>query len=247
MDDIALILGPVVFQDFEAAAGIRFGGEQRLAVHKLLGGARVIDALGRDDSEIILSGTFSGEDGTLRARALDELRALGTVLPMTWDVFCFSVVIRDFDVDYRNAYWIPFRLCCTVLRDEAGAIIDTALSLGSSVLADVGAAIGQGLTGLDLTGTQAAVAAPGAMTLDTSAYGGAASALGSTQAQITAGLSATGASLMRASTLLGSTTDPAVGATALQSATANARQLGALASARGYVGRAIVNMANAST
>ncbi len=247
MDDIALILGPVVFQDFEATAGIRFGGEQRLAVHKLLGGARVIDALGRDDSEVVVSGTFSGSDATLRARALDELRALGTVLPLTWDAYYFSVVIRDFDVDYCNAYWMPFRLCCTVVRDEAAAVIETVLSLGSLVLSDLGAAIGQGLGGIDLTGAQSAVAAPGATTLGTAAYGGAVGAVGSAQSEIGAGLSASGASVTSAGAVLSTTNDPVIGGAALQSATASAGRLGQLASARGYVGRAAVNLANAST
>jgi hypothetical protein len=247
MDDITLILGPVAFQDFEATAGIRFGGEQHLAVHKLPGGGRVIDVLGRDDAEIVLSGTFSGEDATLRARSLDELRVLGGVLPLTWDVYFYSVVIRDFAVDYRNPYWVPYRLCCTVLRDEAGAVIDTALSLGSSLLADVGAAIGQGLAGLDLSSTQASIAVPGVTTLGTPAYNGAVTALGSAQTQIGTGLSAAGSDLNGASALIGSTSDPVVGAGALQSATMAAGRLGNLASARGYIGRAAVNIAGAST
>ena len=70
MSDIALLLGPVAFQDFELPANIGFGGEQRLAVHCLPGGARVIDVLGRDDAEITFSGIFSGSDATLRARTL---------------------------------------------------------------------------------------------------------------------------------------------------------------------------------
>ena len=110
MSNISFILGPVVFQDFEAAAGIAFGGQQRLVVHTLPGGVRVIDALGRDDAEITVAGTFSGQDATLRARLLDELRVSGATLPLTWDVFFYNVVIRDFQADYRNGYWIPFRL-----------------------------------------------------------------------------------------------------------------------------------------
>jgi hypothetical protein len=247
MDDIALILGPVVFQDFEATAGIRFGGEQRLAVHKLLGGNRIIDALGRDDSEIVLSGVFSGGDATLRARTLDELRVFGTVLPLTWDVFYFSVVIRNFEVDYRNPFWVPYRLCCTVLRDEAGAIIDTALSLATSVLADVGAAAAQGLGGVDLTAAQSAIAAPGAITLGTSAYSGAVSSLGSAQSQIATGLASTGLLLDSASTVLRTTNDPVTGTASLQSATSAAGRLGALSSMRGYVGRAVANLDHAST
>jgi hypothetical protein len=59
MSDIVLVLGPVAFSDFEDPERIRFGGAQRLAVHKLPGGARVIDALGPDDTEIGWSGIFA--------------------------------------------------------------------------------------------------------------------------------------------------------------------------------------------
>ncbi len=247
MSGIALILGPVVFQDFEATAGIRFGGEQRMVVHKLPGGTRIIDSLGRDDAEITLSGTFSGPDGTLRARLLDELRAEGSVLPLTWDVFFYSVVIRDFQADYRNSYWIPYRLACTVLRDEAAALIEAGLSLVGSVVSDVAAAAGQLLSGNDFSAAQAAVAAPGATTLGTAPYNQAFGALTAAQSSTSASLSNVGNSLDTASVTLRTTTDPVSGANALMTATSVAGQLGALAVARGYAGRAALNLANAST
>ncbi len=183
MPGVTMILGPVVFQDFEACAGIRFGGEQRIIVHKLPGGDRVIDCLGRDDAEITMNGTFSGPDGTLRARALDELRAQGSVLALTWDVFFYSVVIRDFQADYRNSFWIPYRLVCTVLRDEAAALFETALSLAGSVVGDIAAAASQTLSGVDFSATQSAIAAPGAMTLGTASYNQATGAIGEFERQ----------------------------------------------------------------
>ena len=70
-----LLLGPVVFQDFELPGWVRFGGAQRLAVHQMPGGARVIDMLGRDDAEICWSGVFSGSDAPERARLIDLMRA----------------------------------------------------------------------------------------------------------------------------------------------------------------------------
>lgn len=247
MSDIAFILGPVVFQDFEVAAGIGFGGQQRLAIHQLPGGARVIDALGREDADITMSGFFSGQDATLRARALDEMRALGATLPLTWDVFFYSVVIRDFKADYQNGFWIPYRLVCTVLRDEASALVETGLSLAGSVLGDIGAAAGEALSGIDLGPVQTALAAPGALTRGTSAFGVAASSLAGAQFTITGGLGSAGATLGAASSTLSATTDAASGARALASATGAASRLGALASARGFVGRAAVNLANAGT
>jgi hypothetical protein len=249
MSDIAFILGPVVFQDFEVAAGIGFGGEQRLAVHKLPGGVRVIDALGRDDAEITVNGIFSGEDATLRARLLDELRASGAALPLTWDVFFYSVVIRDFQADYQNGYWIPYRLACTVLRDEASALIDTAISLAGSVLSDIGSALMSGfdLGGVDLGGAQSTLSAQAAMTRGTGAYGLASSSLAAAQSAIGGGIAGAGSLLGAASSTLSATTDPLTGAGALAGATSAAGQLGALSTARGYVGRAAVNLANAGT
>lgn len=247
MSEIAFVLGPIVFQDFEVSAGIGWGGEQRLAIHKLPGGARVIDALGRDDAEITVCGIFSGQDATLRARLLDEMRASGAVLPLTWDVFFYSVVVRDFQADYRNGYWIPYRLCCTVLRDEASALVETALSLAGSVIADVASAAGQSLTGVDLTDAQSALAQPGATTRGTAAYGQSVNALAGAQSELDSSLSSAGSALDTASGVLSTTNDAAGGASALSSATTAAGQLGSFSAARAYLGRAAVNLANAST
>src|SRR5690242_17085448 len=93
MSDIVLVLGPVAFSDFEVPERIRFGGAQRLTVHKLPGGARVIDALGPDDTELGWSGIFAGPDATERALLLDQLRVRGAVLPL-----------KSWNSRQRNAY-----------------------------------------------------------------------------------------------------------------------------------------------
>jgi hypothetical protein len=85
-----LLFGPVLFQDFELPASITWGGAHSLAIHRLPGGARIIDAMGRDDADITWSGIFSGEDASFRARALDLMRAEGSVWPLTWDSFFYS-------------------------------------------------------------------------------------------------------------------------------------------------------------
>ncbi len=72
--------------------------------------------MGRDDAQIAFSGIFSGSDATLRARILDELRASGLTLPLTWDVFFYTVMISEFHADYRNGWWIPYQITCTVLQ-----------------------------------------------------------------------------------------------------------------------------------
>ncbi len=248
MSDIVLLLGPIGFKDFEIPANIGFGGEQRLAVHKLLGGGRVVDALGRDDTEITFSGIFSGSDATLRARALDVLRAQGLPLPLTWDVFFYKVVIRSFEADYRSGWWIPYRLACTVVRDEAGALIDAGVSLATSAVSDVASAVGQGLTGgLDLSSAQALLGAPEATVQGTASFNAAQSGLRAAMSMLGDGIGSAESTIAAASLQLASATTAEGGVAALGSATLGSGQLGALTTARGFLGRATVNLANASS
>lgn len=248
MSEVTLLLGPVVFKDFELPANISFGGEQRLAVHKLLGGARVIDTLGRDDSEIAFCGIFSGDDATLRARALDALRAQGMKLPLTWDVFFYTVVIRSFEADYRSGWWIPYRIACTVLRDEAGALIGNGLSLATSVLSDVGSAVGEALAGgLDFSPVQDLLGVPESTTRGTAAFGAAQAGLQSARSSLSANVSSAEANFVAASNHFSAANSAQTAVASLNGATAGAQQLGALAAARGYLGRAALNLANASS
>lgn len=244
MPNTILLLGPIVFQDFEVPERINFGGAQRLTVHQFPGGARVIDTLGRDDADIAFSGTFTGEDATLRARTLDELRALGTVLPLTWDVFTYSVVIRDFTAQYERAGWIPFRITCTVLRDEAAALIGAPLALAGSMLGDFSAAtaltagLGLAAIGAALAASGTAIAVPGATQRGTAAYGDATARVAAARVAIATAIRAAETDLDADAVTTTARLDR--GVVALES-------LSALAVARAYTGRAAANLANAST
>lgn len=122
-----LILGPVALYGFEVPETITIGGAQRLAIHRLPGGARVIDALGPDDADIAWSGIASGPEAVARIRTLDTLRRAGLPLPLAWDANAYTVVISNFEADTVNPHWIPYRISCAVLRD------DTALPLSAAV------------------------------------------------------------------------------------------------------------------
>ncbi len=241
----ALILGGVEFRDYEIPAAINFGGRQRLVVHNLSNGTRVIDALGRDDSDISFAGIFSGSDATLRARLLDEMRASGVLFPLTWDVFLYSVVIKRFEADYRTGWWIPYRVVCSVLRDEASAIVEAAVSIAASVLADVATAGSYPANGVDLSVTQTALSQPGAMLPGTTSYTSAMASLGQSSSGIDTGIATTEANLNGLVTSQLST--PSTAIAALPAMVGAAGQLGGLTAARGYLGRAATNMTNVST
>jgi hypothetical protein len=227
-----LLLGLVQFESFEVPARISWGGRQRLAVHLLPGGGRVIDAMGRDDARITWSGVFTGGDGGARARLLDVMRGDGGVWPLSWDAFFYSVVISEFQANFEHANWIPYRVACTVLRDELEAAVDGLASLAADLTGDLTAALA---SGLDVTQASAALAVAGAQTDGTAANAAAGMALAAAVAGAQATVATSDAlaapvdagSLLLAGTLAGQAAQAAQGA--------------------GYLARAQVNLANAGT
>lgn len=136
MATTSLLLGPFEFQDFELPATISWGGRQALTVHRLPGGVRVIDVMGRDNAPISWSGIFTGDDATLRAHALDLMRAQGLAWPLVWNNFFYSVIISGFAAEYQRSNWVPYRITCTVVLDAASSLILAAADPALSIAAD---------------------------------------------------------------------------------------------------------------
>ncbi|HEY7579416.1 MAG TPA: hypothetical protein VH855_17620 [Acetobacteraceae bacterium] len=246
MSDIALLLGPIAFRDFELPSGVNFGGRQHLAVHRLPTGARVVDTLGRDDAEICFTGIFTGPDATMRARSVDEMRVSGLALPLTWDVFFYTVLIAEFCADYRNGWWIPYYVRCTVLQDEASSLTQLTVSLASTVLGDIGSAVGYASdAGLDLSGLQATLTVPGATTLGTAAFASAQADLIGAQSSIAASAGIADATLTAVE--FGAISTAEDGISGLSAATDASGQLASLVSAGAFVRRAAINLGNASS
>lgn len=112
-----LTLGQVIFQNFEIPERINFGGEQALAVKELVGGQRVVDAMGRRDDDISWSGLFFGEAAQYRAKFLDGMRVAGAKLPLTFSQFSYLVVIKEFKASFERFYQIPYDIKVTVVQD----------------------------------------------------------------------------------------------------------------------------------
>ncbi len=98
----ALILGGIAFDDFSTPDSMMGGGQQTLVVHKLPGGARVIDTLGPDEAEVAWRGQFFGNDAYGNALALDAMRAAGQVVPLIWGGQFRSVIIQQFIYHVRR-------------------------------------------------------------------------------------------------------------------------------------------------
>jgi hypothetical protein len=122
LPDTTLTLGDFAFAHTEIPEQISFGGEHKLAVHELVGGVRVIDALGRADTALTWQGWFTGQHALERARYLDGLRMAGQPLSLTWAAFAYRVLIRSFTADYQRTYQMPYRIECDVLDDLTQAV-----------------------------------------------------------------------------------------------------------------------------
>jgi hypothetical protein len=223
-----LTLGSMALDGFEVPAGVRFGGGQRLAVHKLIGGARVIDAMGRDDAALAWCGIFSGSDAGDRARMLDTMRAAGNTLTLAWDAFCYTVVISSLDMDYRNPWWIEYRISCTVQADLAQGVDGFTPALADSVLSDLNSAAAY----FDVTGAIAATSAPNGLVQGGGGLTQSEMAVAAAQSAIGQGMVAAGAGLASAN---------------LAMLVSSAGSLAQLSCAAGYVGRCLANLDGAGS
>jgi hypothetical protein len=239
-------LGLVTLEAFEIPATIGFGGKQRLAVHDLPGGGRVIDILGGADTDITFAGIISGSDADTRAQLLDAMRISGTSLPLSWGEQYFVVIISEADFDYRKPWWIPYRLRCVVQSNLVYAAASTAVSAAVSITASLASAASLLNTQPTLAAAQTALAQTGATTYGTAAYGQGLTALTAAQSSVASDVARTGAGLPTFD--LGFTgQDPAAAASAMTNTTATAGSLAALTAAQGYVGSGLSTLQTIGT
>lgn len=139
---VTLTLGGVVFTGFEIPETINFGGEQKLTVHKLPGGRRVIDAMGPDDADVRWSGRMRGSSSEQRAMLLDFMRRRGQKVLLAYSLHRYQVVIRSFEANFQNPYEVPYTIACTVERDETQAVASVAFGFAAALASDLAAATG---------------------------------------------------------------------------------------------------------
>lgn len=125
----AVTLGSVTLQGFEVPDEAPWGGEQALTVHKMIGGARVIDAMGRDDRLVEIKGLFLSPDADSRAQQIDAMRKAG--LPVIWSYgsHVYSVVIRAFLPNFKQLGRIPYHLKLEILIDysQPSALVELSI------------------------------------------------------------------------------------------------------------------------
>jgi hypothetical protein len=145
LGDVALSGDEYSFYGWEQPESIPFGGEQELVVHRLVGGMRVVDAMGADDMDLTWSGRFRDVTAEMRAQRLNTLRQQGQPLVMTWSSFRYLVIIRSFRADYQQPWEIPYTITCLVIQDQTAPQLVTFPSFEEQMEIDMAAAMDTGL------------------------------------------------------------------------------------------------------
>lgn len=230
MSSIVLTLGGVSFQDMEVPEAISFGGAQRLSAQRLLGGGRVLNALGFDDGDISFSGIFSGPAAVERAQILDAARVAGLALPLAWDRFFYVVVISKFSASYHKTSLIPFSLTCSVVDDPAARLAQVVPAAAGLVARDLANAVA--------LSAQAGMPASGLASADLAG-------LNSMQGDIQNAIQSCGAVLGNAVAGINGTNDVGQGVGTVMAALGASSALAALAGMGQYVSRGTANLQGA--
>lgn len=126
MSQIALTLqtpaGYFVFTREEVPEHILQGGCQAVSVQRMVGGRRIVRAMGPDEDEITFSGLFAYQ-GTARSDFLDGLRRRGDLCTLTWDNRRLLVIVSAYRVRYEKPYELRYSISFTVVNNET-AIVD---------------------------------------------------------------------------------------------------------------------------
>jgi hypothetical protein len=113
-----LTLGPITFADFSIPELMPAGGSQVLKVHQLIGGQRVVDAMGPDNRTIAWKGLFWGDNALEQAQQVDALRVLGQPLGLSWGWGSYTVVIESFTTDVRRLpTCVDYSISCVCVQD----------------------------------------------------------------------------------------------------------------------------------
>ncbi len=242
----AVTIGGVGLTGLEVPARMPWGGDQRVVVHKMPGGGRVVDSLGRDDRDIEWSGYFTGSDAVSRAMQLDAIRTAGAQVTLTWSTFRRTVVLKTFDCDYGSSgSLLPYRIVCVVVTVGPSTATPTLLS---SVASDISSTLG--LSSLAPAVTSAATTAQAALPVGAVLTGGSPAFIGLSSAVGSASTAASAASTAADAQLAGvaaagtsaGTTFGGLGNLTIASAAADSQAAATQASA--FLGRAVQNLAS---
>jgi hypothetical protein len=133
----SVVLGGFVFQDHEIPNKINFGGLQVNKIQEMVGGQRVVDAMGPSAGNISWEGRFRGASAIGRAQTLDAMRIAGAQVSLTWLGLFYTVLVSRFEAETEKAYEVTYKITCVVVDDPTQGASGISTSLDSLVGGDL--------------------------------------------------------------------------------------------------------------
>lgn len=150
--DTVLRLGDFEFSNLEIPESIALGGDQRLVIHKYVGGSRTVQAMGADHEPLQWGGLFLGGNALERAKYLDFLRVQGGALPLTFFDSTYTVVISKFKFVVERYYKVSYSISLEVVSDDSQPVqtiapsgFDTAIDNDCDFMVGLGDQIGDSI------------------------------------------------------------------------------------------------------
>ena len=143
-------LGDFHFTAFEVPENIQHGIKQITVTHTLIGGRRVVDAMGASYDPIKWDGILLSADAEDRRDTLKRMAASGRNYTLTWGNTALDVVIEDVQFDEKSAFQIAYAITVCVLETAVTeAVQGSALQAATTDLGNaVGVSAPTGLTGI---------------------------------------------------------------------------------------------------
>lgn len=137
MADTLVILGGIVFTDHAIPNKINFGGKQRKKTNTLMGGQRVVDAMGPEANDIKWEGRFRGAAALDIAQTIDGMRIAGAQVEFSVFGLFYTVLIEEFTFTPEKYFEVPYTITLHVVDDPSQGIAGLISSLDSLVGGDL--------------------------------------------------------------------------------------------------------------
>jgi hypothetical protein len=119
-------IGSFTAHGFALPERLPWGGSQRLGVHQLPGGVRIVDSMGASDADILWKGqlitSLGVDDAVQAAQSIDQMRKAGAPVTLAWDQFSYLVIIESFSPSYEFPTRVTFDLTAKVVADQAAPL-----------------------------------------------------------------------------------------------------------------------------
>jgi hypothetical protein len=168
-----VVLAGLALQAFEIPEVITAGTRQQMAVHRLPGGARVIDCMGADRDQITWSGVLLGAGCGARSRQIELLAGSGKQVSLVWQDNVSTVVVDRYSGSHRFGR-VDYSISCTLLPPPPPAPTATPVAASQSGMANALTSISNGIqnvAGAVATAQQTIGAVAAVVTPITSALG----------------------------------------------------------------------------